>query len=94
MSDQPFDSSIKNLVDAYPDDWAAFLQQHLGLSPGPVVPLDADLGSVPAAADKVFRYLPPRRGLLHLESQAGHERRLPRRVFKYNVLLEIGRAHV
>jgi predicted transposase YdaD len=82
---KPFDATLKELVAAYPQDWAA----HLGLPAAtPVEVIDADLSAVTAGADRVLRILEPSPWLLHLEFQASRDKGLPRRVLKYNVLLQ------
>lgn len=82
---KPFDATLKELVSTYPRDWAA----HLGLSASiPVEVIDADLAAVTAGADRVLRVPDPNPWLLHLEFQASRDDGLPRRVLKYNVLLQ------
>jgi predicted transposase YdaD len=81
---KPFDATLKELVAAYPQDWAA----HLGLSSASVEVIDADLSAVTAGADRVLRVREPSPWLLHLEFQASRDEGLPLRVLKYNVLLQ------
>lgn len=51
-------------------------------------PLDGDLSTVQPAVDKVFRFQPPHRGLLHLEAQASWDGGFADRLLLYSVLLE------
>jgi predicted transposase YdaD len=49
--------------------------------------VSAELSTVTAAADKVYRINEPLAWLLHMEFQAGRDPVLPQRLLKYNVLL-------
>ena len=82
-----FDPALKSLVDARPLDWAAFALHQLGLPDGPISITDADVSSVTAQADRVFRYELPAPGLVHLELQAQWDGDLPNDSLKRNVLL-------
>lgn len=78
---KPFDVTLKHLLDKYPQDWL----QLLGIDhPGPVKAIDADLATVSAAADKVFRLLG---WLLHLELQSSYKSQLPDRMHLGNTVL-------
>lgn len=82
---KPFDATLKHLLEAYPQDWVRLL----GLQEaGPVQVLDADLATITAEADKVFRLGEPNPWLLHLELQSSYDPRLGQRSLRYNVLLE------
>lgn len=86
---KPFDATLKQILDDYAADWAAWLAPRLGLPAGPlelVEPLDADLSTIQPMADKVFR-LPGSAGLLHIELQTGWDGELPDRLHVYNALL-------
>ena len=84
-----FDATMKQLVDAFAADWVGALAPLVGLPADLIVEsLDADLSTVQPAVDKVFRILPPNRGLLHLEAQASWDGDFPNRLLFYNVLLE------
>lgn len=81
---KPFDATLKHLLETYPADWLRLL----GIEPaGPVDVIDADLATIAADADKVFRIGEPDPWLLHLELQASYDRKLPDRKLLYNVLL-------
>ena len=81
---KPFDSTLKDLVEQYPADWAVLM----GLPrPRSVDVMDADLATVMAEADKVLRIKDPKPWLLHLELQASHDPQLAGRILRYNVLL-------
>ena len=64
---KPFDTTTKELLDAYPGPWLAYL----GLEPdGPIRVIDTDLSTVTAVADKVYRIDGPGPYLVHIEMQA------------------------
>lgn len=81
---RPFDVTLKFLLESYPADWLRILGFPAG---GPVDVLDADLSTVTAEADKVFRLAIPSPALLHIEPQASYAANLPDRTLLYNVLL-------
>lgn len=82
---KPFDATSKDLLEAGPADWLAFLHRPPAER---VEVIDSDLSTVSAAADKVLRVHDPDPGLLHLELQAARDVRLPQRTLRYNVLLD------
>ena len=51
--------------------------------------MNSDLSSVTAEADKVIRVEGPQPWLVHIELQAGYDRTLPRRLLRYNALLNV-----
>ena len=86
---KPFDATLKQLVDAFAADWVSVLAPFVGLPARIAVePLDADLSTVSAAVDKVFRLKAPARGLLHIEAQASWDGGFPDRLLFYNIFLE------
>jgi len=81
---RPYDAATKHLVEADPRTWLGYV----GLpTPAPVTPVDADISTVLAAADKVLRVAESRPWLAHIELQASYDRALPSRTLHYNVLL-------
>lgn len=56
----------------------------------PIDVIDADLATVSAEADKVFRVHDPAPWLMHFELQVSYDSDLPLRVLRYNVLLRSG----
>lgn len=83
---KPFDNATKELLERYPEPWL----RCFGLSlDGPVRVIDADLSTVSAEADKVFRIEGPKPYLVHLEMQASADPTLPRRLLRYNALLDL-----
>lgn len=80
---KPFDAALKELIGAYPLDWA-----RVGLDvSGPVSVVDAELSTVSADADKILRLEEPTPWLLHLELQSGADVSLDERVLRYNALI-------
>lgn len=83
---KPFDATTKELLAFDPGPWLAYL----GVVPdGPVSVVDADLATVTAEADKVFRVDGPAPYLVHVEVQSSGDLTLPRRLLRYNVLLDL-----
>jgi predicted RNA-binding Zn ribbon-like protein len=86
---KPYDTTLKQLLSEFAPDWLGWLGPRLGLPPTAAVdPLDVDLSTVQAAADKAFRLRPPASGLLHIEPQASWDGDYPDRLFLYSALLE------
>jgi hypothetical protein len=82
---KPFDATTKDLLETDPVAWMAYL----GLHPqGTVEVIDSDLSTVTAEADKVFRVVGPESYLIHIEMQSSADTTLPRRLLRYNVLLD------
>ncbi len=53
-----------------------------------VAPIDSNLSTITAEADKVLRVEGPEPWLAHFELQSSHEAHLPRRLLRYNALLD------
>lgn len=84
-----FDGTMKQLLDACPADWVAWLAPLVGLPADvPAEPLDVELSTVQPVADKVFQLGAPASGLLHIEPQANWDGDFAGRLLLYNVLLE------
>lgn len=67
---QPYDPTLKSLVETSPVDWLSLL----GLPRKRVAIQEADLATVVSAAvDKVLRVHAQPEYLLHLDFQAGHD---------------------
>jgi hypothetical protein len=83
---KPFDATTRYLLEAHPDAWP----RYFGLpSAWPVGVINADLSTITAEADKVLRIGVPEPWLLHVELQSSCDRLLPRRLLRYNVLLDV-----
>jgi predicted transposase YdaD len=78
-----YDAAIKQLVEAHPEDWIAFMN----LPRGPVKVIDADLAAVTPAADKVIFVEAAEPYIAHLEFQASSDIEFDRRMLMYNALL-------
>ncbi len=78
---KPYDAVTKRLIESRPQDFVAFL----GLPPGPVEVIDADLSTVSSYADRIVRVNAPSPYLMHNELEAGkHTHELPERLFYYS----------
>lgn len=85
MAAQPYDPTLKALVETEPESWPALF----GRPVGPTAVIDADLATVSGAADKVLRVGTDPPYLLHLEFVAGHDSAtLPRKLHVRNGLLD------
>jgi hypothetical protein len=84
-----FDATLKQLVDQFGADWAAFLCRHLGLPEGTrAEPLDADLSVASPQADKLLRLGGATGGILHLELESSWAGDIPDRMLVYSALAE------
>lgn len=82
---KPYDATTKFLVEGFPADWLAFA----GLGPvGRVAVIDANLSTITAEAEKVLRVDGPEPWLAHVEFQTSHQAGFPRRLLRYNTLLD------
>jgi predicted transposase YdaD len=80
-----YDATLKYLVEAYPTDWLTLA----GFGPVErVTTIDANLSTITAEADKVIRVEGPEPWLAHVELQSGHDADFPRRLLRYNALLD------
>lgn len=85
MTAQPYDPTLKALVETEPESWPALF----GRPTGPTAVIDADIATVSGAADKVLRVSADPPYLLHVEFVAGHDAAaLPRKLHVRNGLLE------
>ena len=77
---KPFDAATKFLTEAQPDDWVSLFSLPIGQTQV----LDADLSTVTAAADRVFRVGAKEPYLLHLEFQGNVDTEFALRSLLYN----------
>jgi hypothetical protein len=78
---EPFDATLKELIEAFPDDWL----RRLGVpAAGPVEVLSPELSTVTAAADLVLRI---GGAVVHIEAESGPDPDLATRMLLYNVLI-------
>ena len=83
---KPFDATTKELFQADP----VALLGYLGIHPaGPVEVIDANLSTVTAEADTVYRVGGSEPYLVHVEMQSSTDVTLPRRLLRYNALLDL-----
>jgi predicted transposase YdaD len=76
----PYDATLKVLFRRT-EDWLRQIGVEVG---GPIEEIDAELSTVSADADKVFRVNEAEPSLLHLEVQSSRDASLPRRLLQYN----------
>jgi hypothetical protein len=81
---KPFDATTKYLFDLDPAAWLAYAGLPIGSS---IRPLETDLSTVAAQADKVARVEAPTPWLAHFEFQSSADPELAARLLQYNVLL-------
>ena len=79
-----YDPTLKEMVESYPAAWLRVLGLPVH---APVQVVNADLATITTEADKVIRVGGPSPWLAHLELQAGRDRGLPSRTFRYSALL-------
>ena len=79
---KPFDATLKDLIQTYPADFLAALDEP---APGPVEAVNVDLSTLTAAADVVLRRADGE--LVHLECASGPDASLVRRALMYNAVL-------
>jgi hypothetical protein len=83
---KPYDVTTKELLSRDPDSWMAYLGLQAG---GPIRVLNADVSATPAEADQVYSVGGRRPYLIHIEMHAGSPTTLPRRLWRYNALLDL-----
>jgi predicted transposase YdaD len=87
----PFDVTMKNLVEKSPSAWLRFVgvtsTNAQLLEDEDLAALDTDLTTVTTTCDKVFRVTAPSPFLLHIEFES-EGRNVPARVHRYGVLLD------
>lgn len=82
---KPFDATTKDLLEADPEAWLAYLGQP---TTDPIEIVDSDLSTISAESDKVFRVAGLIPYFVHAELQSSLDLTLPRRLLRYNVLLD------
>ncbi len=84
----PLDDTLKHLTELSPQDWVV----QGGWPAAPVALIDADIGTVTGATDKVIRVSGPSEWLLAVDFHSGHDApRLPPKLLLYNAAL--GKRH-
>lgn len=81
-----FDALTRMLLEHHPLDWLNVF----GLGGGyPARVINSDLSTVTAEADKVLWVEAPEPWIVHVEVQTSYKTDLPRRLLRYNVLLNV-----
>jgi hypothetical protein len=83
---KPFDTATNEILGHGPISWMAYLRLKPG---GPLEVIDANLAAVTAEADKVYRVSGLGGHLIHIEMQSTSDRSLPRRLWRYNAMLDV-----
>lgn len=78
-----FDAAVKDLIERHPADWLRFF----GVAATTLHVLDADLSTISAAADKIYRIDEPEPWLLHVEFNSSPRSDPDGHVQWYNSLL-------
>ncbi len=81
---KPFDATTKDLLERNPRAWLEFLLER---KLGPVRAVDADLSTITAESDKVFRVGGRNPFIVHVELIASHAANLALRMERYNILV-------
>ena len=82
MPGKPYDASLKDVVEGYPDDWARLLGDPSARN---VRVIDADVSTITAAADKALLIASDEGDyVLHPELQSSYNSGLPKRTWWYN----------
>jgi hypothetical protein len=79
-----FDSALRGLFGNHSGDWLQFLGVPKGT---PIQPIDSDISSVTAQADKVFKVLAEQPFIAHFEFQSTYKPELTARLLRYNAIL-------
>lgn len=80
---KPFDSTLKELAERRPRPWMSLL---LGRPVGDVQVINADLSTITAEADKLFRVGDPRPWIVHTEFETSYKADAPHKGLRYSVL--------
>ena len=83
---KPYDVTTRDLLQRDPASWLAYFRLN---ATGPIEVIDADASTVPAEADRVYRIRGRLAYLIHVEMQSQWDGRLPRRLWRYNAMLDL-----
>jgi hypothetical protein len=83
---KPYDVTTKELMARDPPSWMSYLHLRVG---DPIRVMSTDVSTTPAETDQVYRIGGPRPYLVHIEMQARGGGTLPRRLWRYNALLDL-----
>ena len=84
---KPFDATLNSMIDAGPAEWVQAFAELAGVSAGPSQIVDTDLATT-VQSDKVFKIDGPSPMLLHLEFEVNPSLGIPRRLMRYNTLID------
>jgi hypothetical protein len=83
---KPYAVTTKDMLQRDPPSWMTYCRLKAG---GPIDVIGADVSTVPAEADQVYRIGGRRSHLVHIEMQSRRDWRLARRLWRYNALLDL-----
>jgi hypothetical protein len=83
---KPYDVTTKDLLQRDPASWMSYLRLPVV---GPIQVIAADVSTVPAETDQVYRVGGRGPHLVHIEMQSRRHSRLARRLLRYNALLDL-----
>ncbi len=83
---KPYDVTTKDLLQRDPPSWMAYFRLSAG---GPIEAIAADVSTVPAETDQVYRVGGRGPHLVHIEMQSHRDSKLARRLWRYNALLDL-----
>ncbi len=83
---KPYDVTTKDLLQRDPLSWMTYFRL---TATGPVEAIAADVSTVPAETDQVYRVGGGGPHLVHIEIQSRRDSRLARRLWRYNALLDL-----
>ena len=82
-----FDATLNSMIDAAPAEWVRAFAAMAGVAAGPSQVVDTDL-ALTVQSDKVFEIGGPHPMLLHLEFEVNPSLGVPRRLMRYNTLID------
>jgi hypothetical protein len=83
---KPYDATAKELLERDPESWLRYIGVPAERAARSI---DADLSTLTAEADKVFRIDSSEPYLVHVEIQASPDATIARRLLRYNALLDV-----
>ena len=80
------DTTTRELLADDPPAWTTYFGLHVS---GSIQVMDSNVATTAAEVDQVYRVAKPRPHLIHVEVQARWDKTLPRRLWRYNALLDL-----
>ncbi len=86
LAHKPFETTLKEMAERDPKPWMGLL---LGRPVRDVEVINADLSTIAAEADKLFRIADPSPHLVHSEFETSYKAEHPRKGLRYSVLARV-----